>query len=119
VLTSSSLIVLEINHGRRAARRESLPRPTARAFRRAPLRRTRPWSSAQLVARAGRAGLSLGPDVHAHDQAIGRVAGRAQCQELRHKGGQFAVASVEFVFGGSGKLQSIRDIKWTRPWSKP
>jgi hypothetical protein len=29
------------------------------------------------------------------------------------------VATVEYVFGGSGKLQSIRDIKLTRPWSKP
>jgi hypothetical protein len=43
----------------------------------------------------------------------------AECAELRQRGGQFAVTTVAYTFGGSGKLQSVRDVKTTRPWAPP
>ena len=43
----------------------------------------------------------------------------AECSELRQRGGEFAVTTVAYTFGGSGKLQAVHDIKTTRPWAPP
>ncbi len=43
----------------------------------------------------------------------------AQCRQTRYRGGQVAVVSTQYVFGGNGRLQSIEDTRMLRDWSKP
>lgn len=38
----------------------------------------------------------------------------AECEELRYRNKTFTSAAVEYVFGGSGRLQSVRDVKPAR-----
>ncbi|MBX3128327.1 MAG: serine/threonine protein kinase [Polyangiaceae bacterium] len=47
------------------------------------------------------------PDAPARESA----AWSAECSELRHRGGELSLLTVSYVFGGSGRLQSVRDVK--------
>ncbi len=38
----------------------------------------------------------------------------AECEELRYRDKAFTSVTVEYVFGGSGRLQSVRDVKAPR-----
>jgi hypothetical protein len=40
----------------------------------------------------------------------------AECEELRYRDKTFTAATVEYVFGGSGRLQSVRDVRPARPF---
>ncbi|MEZ4221358.1 MAG: protein kinase [Polyangiaceae bacterium] len=39
----------------------------------------------------------------------------AECEQLRFRDSAFSWATVEYVFGGSGRLQSLREIKKPKP----
>ncbi len=41
----------------------------------------------------------------------------AECQEVRHRGGEVSVVSVLYKFGGSGRLLSVQDQKSARAFS--
>ncbi len=43
----------------------------------------------------------------------------AECEVLRHRGGEISVVTTSYVIAGSGRLQSIDDIRVSRGWSKP
>jgi serine/threonine-protein kinase len=43
----------------------------------------------------------------------------AECEVLRHRGGEIGVTTTSYVIAGSGRLQSIDDIRTSRAWSKP
>lgn len=43
----------------------------------------------------------------------------AECEVLRHRGGEVSVVTTSYVVAGSGRLQSIDDIRVSRAWSKP
>jgi hypothetical protein len=43
----------------------------------------------------------------------------AECEVLQQRGGEVSLVTLGYVFGGSGKIQSIDEERRTRPWSKP
>lgn len=43
----------------------------------------------------------------------------AECEVLRHRGGEVSVVTTNYVVAGSGRLQSVDDIRTSRPWAKP
>lgn len=43
----------------------------------------------------------------------------AECEVLRHRAGEITVVTTAYVIAGNGRLQSVDDIRQSRPWSKP
>ena len=43
----------------------------------------------------------------------------AECEVLRQRGGEVSVVTTSYLVAGSGRLQSIDDIRVSRAWSKP
>ncbi len=39
------------------------------------------------------------------------AAWSAECSEVRYRGSEMSLVTVSYVFGGSGRLQSVRDVK--------